>query len=240
MKTIQKIRRISLFISFSTFPLTLYYFSPYLPVVGATRGIITGSIFTFLFMFATSLFFGRAICAYLCPAGAMQQFLSSANNRPVRKGKWIKFLIWLPWITFISFLLVRAGGIKELDFFFLTTRGISIAEPGDYIIYYSVGSLIAILALAVGRRSACHHICWMSPFMIIGKKISQGIRLPRLQLSARKDGCTGCQSCTAHCPMSLEVHMLIKTGKVESTDCILCGECVAVCPEKILSYRFGR
>lgn len=43
---------------------------------------------------------------------------------------------------FIIFLFVNAGGFSEIDFFFQTTNGISVAEPFAYIIYYVVILLV--------------------------------------------------------------------------------------------------
>ncbi|MDD3715049.1 MAG: 4Fe-4S binding protein [Atribacterota bacterium] len=32
--------------------------------------------------------------------------------------------------------------------------------------------------------------------------------------------------------MSLDVHELVKIGKIENSECILCGTCVDICPKK--------
>jgi ferredoxin len=37
--------------------------------------------------------------------------------------------------------------------------------------------------------------------------------------------------------MSIDVNAEVKTGSVKSYDCILCGECVDVCPKDVLGYR---
>jgi ferredoxin len=37
--------------------------------------------------------------------------------------------------------------------------------------------------------------------------------------------------------VSIDVMHEIKTGKVYSHDCILCGQCVDVCPKKVLSFH---
>lgn len=38
------------------------------------------------------------------------------------------------------------------------------------------------------------------------------------------------------CPMSLEVDAMVKEGKMESSECILCGTCVDNCPEDAISF----
>ena len=56
----RKARRITAFISFLLFPITLNFFSPYVSIDGALNGIISGSLIVFLIMFLTGLFLGRA------------------------------------------------------------------------------------------------------------------------------------------------------------------------------------
>ncbi len=66
----QTVRHLILLISLLLFPLTLNYFSPYLIVVGASRGIITGSFIVFIVLLLSSLFLGRFFCGWLCPDGS--------------------------------------------------------------------------------------------------------------------------------------------------------------------------
>ena len=59
-KSRQKIRRILLLVSMLAFPVTLYYFSPYLIINGAFSGILAGSAITFA---ASSLSYWGALSA---------------------------------------------------------------------------------------------------------------------------------------------------------------------------------
>ena len=68
-------RRITAFISFFLFPITLNFFSPYVSIDGALNGIISGSLIVFLIMFLTGLFFGRAWCSCVCPWAAPSEYL---------------------------------------------------------------------------------------------------------------------------------------------------------------------
>ena|GEM_PF-2799404 len=68
MKTLtnrrQRIRWALILISFFLFPVTLYYFSPYLIVVGAAEGVISGSAILFAGLVLSGLFFGRRYATY--------------------------------------------------------------------------------------------------------------------------------------------------------------------------------
>jgi len=235
----QKIRNTILLISFLLFPVTLNFFSPYLPIAGAIEGIIVGSLMLFTFQFFTSLFFGRAFCSWICPAGALQDYCANVNPREAKRGKLnlIKWIIWLPWIIIIITLLMNVG-VKKIDPLFLTESGVSIDRPMKFIIYYFVVGLIVILALAVGKRAFCHYSCWMAPFMILGTKVRGILRLPSLALKVQASSCVSCNACTFNCPMSLLVQEMVEKASMKNSECILCGNCVDNCKQNVISYTF--
>ncbi|MBL4930714.1 4Fe-4S binding protein [Clostridium paridis] len=236
----QRIRSTLLIISFLLFPLVLYYFSPYLIVMGASEGVITGSFIVFGIMFLTSLFLGRGFCGWICPAGGLQECCSMAVDKKVKGGKlnWIKYLIWTPWIILIIMMFISAGGIKKIGFFYQTYYGISVINVQAYAIYYFVVGGIALLSLSVGKRAFCHYGCWMAPFMIIGSKIKNKFKYPSLHLKADEKKCIDCKLCNKKCPMSLEVSSMVQKGDMHNSECILCGQCVDTCPKNVIKYSF--
>jgi len=133
---------------------------------------------------------------------------------------WIKFAIWVPWLSVIGFMIFLAGGLDVVNMYYQTDHGISVSKLEDYIIYYFFLVLIVGLAFTAGKRSFCHYICWMAPFMMIGTKLSQWICLPRLHIRAESDKCTECQTCSRNCPMSLEVTEMVQKGSLENSECI--------------------
>lgn len=241
LQTKQRIRRIIILIMFLLFPIVLYYLSPALPIKGARQGIIVGSIIVFISLFVFSLIFGRLFCGWMCPVGGLQEACTIAINKKAKGGKlnWIKFFIWSLWLVIIIILLVIAGGPSKIDFFYETVNGISVSEPFVYIIYYVVVGLIFILSMLFGKRSFCHYTCWISPFMIIGNKIRSTLKYPSLHLSASKDKCIHCNLCTVNCPMSLEVQEMVKNNNMENSECILCGQCIDICPKDVIKYSFS-
>jgi polyferredoxin len=139
----------------------------------------------------------------------------------------------------IFLMALSAGGYKSVDFFYLTDYGISVSGPMNYFIYYTVLLVFFGLAVFVGRRAGCHSICWMSPFMIIGRKIRNFFKWPALRLTAQNENCINCKKCTQNCPMSLDVNGMVQVTKMEHTECILCGSCVDVCPQDVIHYSFS-
>jgi ferredoxin-type protein NapH len=154
-------------------------------------------------------------------------------------------LIWIPWITLIIVMAVRAGGYASVNLLYHTENGISVAGSPDrpifmaYIIYYIVISLFLGLAIAVGRRAGCHSICWMAPFMMIGRWVRNRFGWASLRLVADASACADCKLCTKNCPMSLDVNAMVQVEQMENYECILCGTCVDHCSKSAIRYSFS-
>ena len=243
----QRLRRLALLISLLLFPVTMNYLSPYVILDGARQGIINGSLLVFAGLFVSSLFFGRLFCAWVCPAGGFGEVCTLVNNRPapIRRLDWIKWLIWGIWLALIVYLAVSAGGYTRVNFTLDTVDGISVAGDADrpalfaYFIYYIVLGTFMTLSLTLGRRAGCHTICWMSPFMILGRKLRNLAAWPALRLVAEPAACSDCKTCTRGCPMSLDVNAMVKAGQMEHSECILCGMCADNCSKSAIRYSFS-
>lgn len=237
----QKIRKTLLIISFLLFPVTIWYFSPYLIIRAASEHIMNGSFIVFVSMLILSMFFGRVWCGYLCPAGGLQECVAMCNDRPV-KGGWrnkIKYVIWTVWITAIVVTFALGKNNVTIDPFYMTDHGISVSEIYDYVIYYGVILILVIPAMIHGKRAACHYICWMAPFMVIGSTIGRILHLPQLHIEANKEDCISCGKCNKACPMGLDVKQMVADGSNHKcSECIQCGACVDVCPKNAVKYHF--
>lgn len=238
----QKIRSTLTIVMFVLFPVIYYYFSPYLIIIGASEGVITGSFFVFAALFFSSLFLGRLFCGWMCPAGATQELCMKIKNKPFKNGKRnsIKYAIWIPWVSIIVLMLVQAGGITAVDPLYQTYYGISITGMESLILFIIIAGLIAAIALVMGKRASCHTICWMAPFMITGRTIRNAMNIPSLQLISNTDKCIKCKLCDEKCPMSLKVNEMVHAKNMENSECILCGSCVDNCPKEAINYSFGQ
>jgi len=241
MKTRQKVRRAAVIASFILLPVTLYYFSPVLSLSAAASGTVSGSVMVFTLLFFSALFAGRAFCGWVCPVGGAQELVAFVRGKQVirRHINWIKWLVWAPWFAMLVFLFLRAGGAKGFDFFYMTRGGISVTDLPGGIAYASVVAVFFILAATVGKRAGCHTICWMAPFMVIGRSIRNVFSWPSLRLAVRPESCAGCGTCSGGCPMSIDVEERVKEERIESRDCILCGSCVDACPRGAIRFSFG-
>jgi polyferredoxin len=240
MKTRQKVRKGIILVSFFLFPVTFYYLSPVLIIQASAKGIVNGSFIIFLLTFVSALILGRGFCGWVCPGGGCQESISSARNKKVTKGNFVKWIIWIPWIGTIAVLAIRSGGYSTINFFYDTKYGFSISDLNSMIAYLVVLlGLIVTPAFLFGKRSFCHHLCWIAPFMILGRKIRNLFNWPSLQLTAIPENCTHCESCTKSCPMSLPVESMVENNKMENPECILCGTCVDGCRFDVIKYAFS-
>lgn len=239
MKTRQKLRKGIILSAFFLFPALFYYLSPVIIVQATLAGIINGSFIMFLLMFLSALVLGRAYCGWLCPGAGCQEAIFEARDKKVTRGDSIKWIIWVPWICMIVLLAIRRGGYEKIDFFYRTKYGLSIGDISALIAYFCVLLFLIVLpAFIVGRRSFCHHLCWMAPFMIIGRTIRNKVKWPSLHLKADSEKCRHCHSCNENCPMSLPVEMMVKTNKMEHRECILCGTCIYGCKFDVIRFAF--
>lgn len=235
----QRFRKLLLIVSMLIFPITLYYLSPVVIITGAVNGVVNGSFIIFLTLLIGSMFFGRLFCAYLCPAGGIQECTMLVNDKMPKRG-WrdnIKYVIWGVWITTIIACFVFIKHKLSVDFFFMTDHGISVANIYGYIIYYIVVAILLIPSLIFGRRAVCHYFCWMAPFMVIGGKLGDICGAKIFKLSVDKDACINCHLCDKNCPMSINVSEKVKSGNMYDNECILCGACVDNCPKKAIKYK---
>jgi len=216
------------------FPVTLYYFSPALIISSAFHGIINGSFIIFTLQFLLSIPFGRLFCGYICPAGGIQECAFLINDKIPKQNRknYIKYGVWLIWISVIIIIYAKTGKIEYIDFFYETENGISVTNIYSYIIYYGIVLIIFIPCVIFGKRVFCRYFCWMAPFMVIGIKIRNIISLPGLHIIGDNEKCVSCGKCNQKCPMGLNIEEMIKTKEVKSMECIQCGVCIDECPQK--------
>lgn len=237
----QRLRQLTILLALLLFPVTLYYFSPALPFQGASEGVLNGSLIIFAVLFLSALVLGRSYCAWACPGAGLMEPLFAVNARPApARLRWLQWTIWVVWAGGLAAMVWANGGYRRVDFFYQTEGGLSLTPTIPYIVYYVVVGLMLTLSIAVGRRGFCHSVCWMAPFMVLGRRLSNALNLPALRLQAEPARCVSCHKCAQNCPMSLDVTAMVQAGRMEAEACILCGTCVDNCAKHAIQYRFSR
>jgi ferredoxin-type protein NapH len=236
----QRIRKSLLALMFVLFQYRLFhlFFSPVLIVVAASQGIVNGSLIIYVLLFLGSLFFGRAWCGWLCPGAALNEACSVVVHKRCRGGRadMVKYIILAVLAGMIGFMAYRAGGFHAVDPFFGMDRRSHLQD-----IFLLVGAFVIIVPLSLlwGRRANCRYLCWEAPIMILGTKIKERVGWPSLHLIANPAACKNCGMCDRHCPMSLPVTEMAKSGNMQNAECVLCGNCVDHCPTGAIRFAFG-
>ena len=236
-------RRFGLFLMLLLLPVTLNYFSPYLIIDGLINKVAAGAFFVWLAMFITSLFFGRAFCAYVCPYGGLQMTMDLVLQKPLKQIPWlrkVRYVLGFIWIGTILIAFISNIGSMKIDFFYLTESFVSVDNIQKLIFYYVIVILLSLMPIFLGKRATCHYLCLMSILNVMGTKIKNAINMPSLRLQADSSKCVGCKQCTKACAMSLKVHEMVKKENMNNNDCILCGECCKACKTVAIKRVYGK
>ncbi len=178
-----------------------------------------------------NLVLGRAFCGQFCPLGTLQELFGSLRNRlgmarreipraidtPARFLKYLVFGVfaWLAWLT--GSLAIRPYD-PWVAYHHLTSP--------ELLTNFGVGA--AILGVSfVGSffydRFFCKYLCPMGAFLGLFNKLGF------YQVTRHADACIDCLACDRVCPVNIEVSATPET--LSDSECIACGECVAVCPK---------
>lgn len=238
----QKMRRALIILAFIIYPVTFVYLACPIMIEAASQGIVTGGLIVFGLLFAGSLVAGRLWCGWLCPTGGLQEILLLIHDRKLwtRKADWLKYLVFLGIFGSLLFAIWSAGRVKTVDLLFGTENGISILAAGGIAAFLGPVMMVAIVSLIFGRRGFCHTFCPIAVMLIIGRKIRNLFYWPALQITADSNHCTDCKKCSDECSMSLDVNMMVREGKMENTECILCGACADTCPKGVIMYAWNQ
>lgn len=251
-KELYRFRKFLMYVWMMILPITFNWMSPVLIIMGGFEGYLTLSFIIFSVWFISSLFIGRAYCAYGCQWGAAQEVMGDVMPKkldPKRKkqNRKIKYVVFVIWIVFIVLGPLMLGGyINGINIFYpnepndlMNLVSFDATAIGQLIIYFGIlGSVVLLFTLVGGKRAFCNYACPMSVLGIIGTKIKNVLKYPSLHLEADTEKCVQCKKCSKACVMSLDVQELVQTGNMYDADCILCGSCVSTCPQNVISYSW--
>ncbi len=172
---------------------------------------------------AALLFWGRgAFCGWLCPFGALQEFVSLAARRlripqipipwAVHERLWpIKYILFLGLFAMALHSLASAETISEIEPF-KTAIILKFLRPWPFVVY---GAVLLFVGLFV-ERFFCRYLCPLGAALAIPARLRMFDWLKRYRECGHP-----CQRCANECP----VQAIHPDGRINPNECISCLHC---------------
>ena len=166
------------------------------------------------FTVVTTLLWGRVLCGFLCPFGALQDFLGQAIPRrhqlrvPARihdRALYVKFVV-------LALVLAPALTRSQVTLF-------QYFEPFGTVFYLSPSVVLWIIAVgflagsAVVPRLYCRYVCPLGAALALASLLSP-FRIGRVQQ------CDVCEVCERSCPTAA-----IRGSDIDFKECVRCNIC---------------
>jgi len=200
-----------------------------------------------LYVLGTLLLFGlllgRAICAFLCPFGLVQDLLHKVPSPKLRKNRMTRWLSLLKYVVLVVFVVL-------LPLYFLWTSGVGTPAFCKYLC--PMGTLQAGIPLVLshaGLRAITGalfqwRLIWLGVLLVAGIFIFRPFcrflcplgaiysffnkhALFGIKVNAHK--CTGCRACVKKCKMDVL--------EINDRECIRCNDCRPACKHNAIVYK---
>jgi NapH/MauN family ferredoxin-type protein len=192
------------------------------------RRIAPSSLILFVGALLVTLLGGRLFCGWLCPMGALSEFVSVA----ARKLGVRQMTLSAPAdraARLVKYFVLAAVLALTWKFGFLAFRGVdpwaawahlSALGSGEL----SLGFFVLLAVLVAGHfveRFWCRYLC------PLGAALALVSRFSLLKVRRSESKCLACGKCARNCPMGLTCD---KAAVHKNGECIVCGRCGSVCP----------
>jgi len=193
-------------------------------------GVFAGAVIHYLVAKVFGpLLFNRGWCGWACWTAMILDLLPFRRNLKGRlPGKWgalriVHFAVSLALVLFLWFgtgYRVQDQSITELWWLLAGNA------------FYYLTAIILAFTLK-DNRAFCKYAC---PIPVLQKVTC---RFSLLKIEGNAEKCNDCGACVKVCPMDILIPEYIHQGKrIQSTECILCFECVDVCARGALDVSF--
>ncbi len=181
-----------------------------------------------------SLLFGNFFCGWVCPYGALQEFMGSMGRKLLRRRYKMPRNIqnYLQYLRYLLFAILFVG---VLDFILTPLNGygsfmgVFMKRTADAASALAFGIMIFYLLLSLFfERAFCNYLCTEAAKYGV-------VSMVRIFSVKRDEGlCVNCQKCDIACPMNIAVSA---RDHVRNGQCINCMKCIQACPvDGTLSY----
>ena len=249
---------------FLDFTGTAYHWLGWMPKIQFLEAVLAGSALIVAGLTILTLIFGRIYCSVICPLGIMMDIFGWLGKK-AKKNRYTfsKAKSWLRYSMLVVLIAAHMAGIAVVvqllapysTFGIVATNLLqpvyqagnnvlaAIAEHYDSYAFYhseiwlrSVTSLviavvmlvvIAILAWRNGRT-------WCNTICPVGTLLSFLSRFSFLKVRFDEGKCRNCSLCSKNCKAAC---IDFKTHTVDTSRCVVCGDCIESCKFGALPRR---
>ena len=171
--------------------------------------------------------FGALFCGWICPLGAVQDWVGSLGRRIFGK----RFNRFVPervdralsWLRYVVLALVV---VQSVRFIGITASSLNPSRALFHVWFggaFPAGLVVLGLTL-VGSLFVARPWCrWLCPFGAVQGTVSL---VSPWTIRRSTTACPSCARCTKACPMGIELH---RVTTVRDTRCTRCTECLSTC-----------
>ncbi len=175
----------------------------------------------------------RAFCAWVCPLNIVTDLAAWLRRKLNIKASYR----WSPSIRYWLIPALMLGSAISgtilwtwIDPVAALHRGLVFGMGAGWVLIV----LVFVLDLLLVEHGWCGHLCPLgATYGVIGKK-----SLIRVTATRRED-CNKCMDCFYVCPEPEVLRQPLKEGdrRVMDQNCISCGRCLDVCPERVFEFK---
>lgn len=179
-------------------------------------------------IFYTILLCGVFFCGWICPFGAIQDWISKIAKR-------LKIPRYQVPKAIQQYLVVSRYGFYVLGTAGIVLNVINARKIFNHQLFENAMTITSGIVLAIFLiasvfidRPFCNYFCTKGAFYgLVGV-----LRIFGIRRDASK--CIHCKACDRNCPMNIEVE---KTEFVRHPNCINCMTCLSSCPRQCITYH---
>jgi hypothetical protein len=166
------------------------------------------------FTLLTVLFWGRVFCGYLCPFGALQDFLDAVVPKRFQRSlpKNVHQVALKAKYVILAIIVVPALAGSEASLYQWFEPFGTVFTAGSSVVLWGIAGAI-LLASAVIPRFYCRYACPLGAALAVGSVFS----INRIR---RVEQCDYCKVCESKCPTGA-----IDGPAVDFKECVRCNIC---------------
>ncbi|HTQ56954.1 MAG TPA: DUF6599 family protein [Bryobacteraceae bacterium] len=229
------------------------------PLAAAVRALATGALYRgmlwSLAVLIPTMFLGRFFCGWICPLGTLSHFVSSLPSDSKRGKRRMESNHYASWQTAKYYVLLAllgaalcgAGIAGLLDPIALMVRSLALSilpaglvavhgtPAGSHQPYFRQAFVLGLVLATILALNLRITRFWCRALCPLGGLLGLASRWSIFGLEKHAGHCSECNRCLLRCQGGDDP---VPGRPWRKTECHLCFNCVADCPESGLRFRF--